>query len=48
MMHETPSPPYHSVDSLKSFIEQYLAGELEVYIKSEPLPEDNDKPLKVW
>ena len=36
-----------SVDSLKAFAEQYLAGELEVYVKSEPVPEDNDGPVKV-
>ncbi len=28
-------------------MQQYLDGELELYIKSEPVPEDNDGPVKV-
>ncbi len=36
-----------SVDSLRAFVQQYVDGELEVYIKSEPIPEDNDGPVKV-
>ena len=36
-----------SVDSLRTFVQQYLDGELELYIKSEPVPEDNDGPVKV-
>jgi len=35
------------VDSLRTFVQQYLDGELELYIKSEPVPEDNDGPVKV-
>ena len=37
----------HSVDNLKAFIQQYLDGELEIYVKSEPIPEDNSGPVKV-
>ena len=36
-----------SVDSLREFITQFLAGEVEPYIKSEPLPEDNSGPVTV-
>ena len=35
-----------SVDSLREFITQFLAGEVEPYIKSEPLP-DNSGPVTV-
>ena len=35
-----------SVDNLKTFAQQYLDGELEPYIKSEPIPEDSG-PVKV-
>ena len=41
-----PSPP-HSVDNLRAFVQQYLDGELEIYVKSEPIPEDNSGPVKV-
>ena len=37
----------HSVDNLKAFVQQYLDGELEIYVKSEPIPEDNSGPVKV-
>ncbi|KAH8296943.1 hypothetical protein KR044_001258, partial [Drosophila immigrans] len=36
-----------SVDSLNDFVEKLLANELEPYIKSEPVPESNDAPVKV-
>ena len=36
-----------SVDNLKQFVQQYYDGALEVYVKSEPVPEDNDGPVKV-
>lgn len=36
-----------SVDNLKAFVQQYLDGELEIYVKSEPIPEDNSGPVKV-
>ncbi|XP_030560456.1 protein disulfide-isomerase A3 [Drosophila novamexicana] len=36
-----------SVDSLKDFVEKLLDNELEPYIKSEPIPESNDTPVKV-
>ena len=36
-----------SVDNLRSFVQQFQAGELETYIKSEPIPEDNDGPVTV-
>ena len=36
-----------SVDTLRAFVQKYLDGEVEPYIKSEPVPEDNDGPVKV-
>jgi len=36
-----------SVENLKSFVENLLEGALEPYIKSEPIPESNDTPVKV-
>ncbi|EDO31634.1 predicted protein [Nematostella vectensis] len=36
-----------SVDSFKQFLEDYFAGSLKPHIKSEPLPESNDGPVKV-
>ena len=36
-----------SVDNLRNFAQQFVDGELEPYIKSEPIPEDNDGPVKV-
>lgn len=35
-----------SVDNFKKFIQQYFDGELENYVKSEAVPED-DGPVKV-
>ena len=34
------------MDTFRSFIQQYLDGELELYIKSEPIPTD-EGPVKV-
>uniref|UniRef100_A0A1L8EE44 Protein disulfide-isomerase n=1 Tax=Haematobia irritans TaxID=7368 RepID=A0A1L8EE44_HAEIR len=36
-----------SVENLRDFAEKLLEGELEPYIKSEPIPEDNSAPVKV-
>ena len=36
-----------SVDALKKFAQQFLDGELDPYVKSEPVPEDNSGPVKV-
>ena len=36
-----------SVDSLRAFVQQYLDGALEPFVKSEPVPESNDAPVKV-
>jgi len=36
-----------SVENLKKFVENFLAGNLDPFIKSEDLPEDNDGPVKV-
>jgi len=36
-----------SVENLQDFVEKLLDGELEPYIKSEPIPETNDAPVKV-
>merc|ERR1712065_71302 len=34
-----------SPEALGKFIEEYLAGNIEPYVKSEPLPEDNSGPV---
>ena len=39
------TPP--RVDNFEPFIEKFLAGELEAYLKSEPVPVNNDGPVKV-
>ena len=36
-----------SVESLREFVAQLVAGEIEPYIKSEPLPDDNSGPVTV-
>ena len=38
---------FFSVDGLKEFATQFLNGELTPYVKSEPIPESNDGPVKV-
>lgn len=36
-----------SVDSFETFLKKYENGEIEAYLKSEDIPEDNSKPVKV-
>nr|UMA83671.1 venom-related protein disulfide isomerase [Conus judaeus]DAZ87009.1 TPA_inf: venom-related protein PDI [Conus judaeus] len=36
-----------SVDSFEKFVRGVLNGEVEPYLKSEPVPENNDQPVKV-
>ena len=36
-----------SVDALNNFVNEFKDGKLKPYIKSEPIPEDNDGPVKV-
>ncbi|XP_055389604.1 protein disulfide-isomerase A3 [Condylostylus longicornis] len=36
-----------SVENLRNFVNAFLEGELEPYIKSEPLPDSNTAPVKV-
>ena len=36
-----------SVDNLEKFTNNFLDGKLKPYIKSEPVPESNDEPVKV-
>uniref|UniRef100_A0A6M2DV45 Protein disulfide-isomerase n=1 Tax=Xenopsylla cheopis TaxID=163159 RepID=A0A6M2DV45_XENCH len=36
-----------SVEAIQEFIDDMLAGNLEAYMKSEPIPESNDAPVKV-
>ena len=38
---------HFSVDGLKEFATQFLNDELTPYVKSEPVPENNDGPVKV-
>ena len=42
---------YFNVDTFRAFLEEYFAGKLKPYIKSEPFPETNDGPMKaldIW
>ena len=34
-------------DSLASFVERVLAGQVEQFLKSAPVPESNDEPVKI-
>lgn len=36
-----------SVETFRVFLQEYFDGALKPYIKSEPIPESNDKPVKV-
>ncbi|GJQ84935.1 ERp60 [Trypoxylus dichotomus] len=36
-----------SVDALTNFVERFVTGKLKPYIKSEPLPEDNEDTVKI-
>ncbi|XP_035667308.1 protein disulfide-isomerase A3-like [Branchiostoma floridae] len=36
-----------SVDNLEKFVRDFLDGKVKRYLKSEPVPEDNDGPVKV-
>merc|ERR1712034_303499 len=36
-----------SVENLETFATEFLAGKLKPYVKSEPVPESNDEPVKV-
>jgi len=42
-----PMTEEFSPENLKKFADDVLAGNLEAYMKSEPIPEDNDGPVKV-
>ncbi len=35
------------VENLKEFINDFIAGKIKPYIKSQPVPEKNDDPVKV-
>ena len=37
----------YSLENLEQFARDLAAGKLEVYLKSEPIPEPNDEPVKV-
>jgi len=39
--------PDFAPEAVKSFIEEYLSGKVESYVKSEKVPETNDEPVKV-
>ncbi|RUS82046.1 hypothetical protein EGW08_010202 [Elysia chlorotica] len=36
-----------SMDTFEQFVRDFLAGNVEEYVKSEPVPESNDEPVKV-
>lgn len=36
-----------SVDGLELFVNEFKDEKLKPYVKSEPIPEDNDGPVKV-
>lgn len=38
---------FFSVETFKAFLQEYFDGALKPYIKSEPIPESNVKPVKV-
>ena len=35
------------MDNLEKFVKDLLDGKLKAYLKSEPIPESNDDPVKV-
>lgn len=35
------------MDNLEKFVNDFLDGKLEPYLKSEPVPASNDEPVKV-
>lgn len=35
------------MDTLEAFVNDFLDGKLKPYLKSEPIPESNDEPVKV-
>jgi hypothetical protein len=35
-----------TVETIDAFINDYKSGNLKVYVKSEPVPEKNDGPVK--
>ena len=35
------------MDTFEQFVRDFLAGKVEEYVKSEPIPESNDEPVKV-
>ena len=39
---------FSSVDTFREFLQQYFAGKLEPFIKSEDVPAENDGPVKVF
>lgn len=38
---------FNSIDNLSAFAKDLIDGKLEPFIKSEPVPEKNDGPVKV-
>ena len=38
---------HYSMDNLEKFVKDLLDGKLKAYLKSEPIPESNDDPVKV-
>jgi len=42
-----PGPGEFSVETAPKFVNDFLSGSIEAYIKSEPIPEKNDGPVKV-
>lgn len=38
---------FHSVENFQDFLSQLKNGDLDSYVKSEPIPESNDAPVKV-
>ena len=36
-----------SMDTFEQFVRDMLDGKVEAYLKSEPVPENNDQPVKV-
>lgn len=38
---------FYRIENLQKFLDDLEAGNLEPYLKSEPVPEDNNGPVKV-
>jgi len=47
MKYRHDKEPVYTPEAMKSFAEEFLAGKVEAFVKSEAIPENNDGPVKV-